>query len=839
MEKGFLSYIAEAFLDKLTSLAGQEIENCFSFKDDLERLEDTISTIKCVLLDAEEQQSKSLAVKDWLEKLKDAFYDTQDLFDDLSVEALSSQLDHKWSIVTKVRNFFLNREFGSRVKDMKKRLDVIAEERMKFHFRDQVGSHMNTKRKESYSFVRISEVVGRENDREAIIRLLMGDSEEGLHVIPVVGMGGLGKTTLAQLVYNDDRVKGYFDLRMWVCVSDDFNVKELVQRITRAATGANCDNLDMNNLNNRLLETLDGRRFLLVLDDIWCENRVEWVKLRDLLINGARGSRIVLTTRNRNVASMMGTVNSYQLAGLSEDDCWSLFGKWVFKEGESTLHPKLVKIGKEIVRKCEGVPLAIITLGGVLYLKREEDFWLFVKDNEIWKMAQRENDILPVLRLSYDQMPSYLKQCFVYCSLLPKGQVLDKETLIQLWMAQGFIQSTNWNQELEDVGGWYFNDLLSRSFFEIVHENDRGEVQKCRMHDLIHDLSKLVAGVEFIAVNSGTNNISKRIRHVSFHCHWGIEDARPLLQASKLRTLFLPFKVGNSQDSFQDILISSFSYLHVLDLSSQRIKDLPSSIGDLKHLRYLNLSGNYGITYLPASICKMRNLQTLKLLGCVQISNLPSEFGNLVSLRHLVVNTPKLSSWEKQIGGLTSLRSLRILHCDNLVSLSEEMWYLTALRTLCIHNCAKLASLPSSTTNLTALENLEIVNCPKLCLSGMCIQGLSKLKTLALRGLPKLLALPQGIEHCSNALEYLSIKDCHNLMTLPEGLRSLTSLTRLYITCCPNLLYLPEGLHHMTALQVLQIDECPHLNTRCQREIGEDWHKIAHVPDIYVDKLKM
>ncbi|GAU30405.1 hypothetical protein TSUD_364510 [Trifolium subterraneum] len=256
------------------------------------------------------------------------------------------------------------------------------------------------------------------------------------------------------------------------------------------------------------------------------------------------------------------------------------------------------------------------------------------------------------------------------------------------------------------------------------------------------------------------------------------------------------------------------------------ITHLPNSIGNMKHLRYLNLNGNIELRFLPDSICGLHFLQTLKLSGCRKISTFPRNFSHLVSLRHLVITSPNV--FEKQLGTLTSLRSLTIEHCRNLVSLTEVTQNLICLRTLRIHNCAKLTSMPSNLKNCTALENLEVVNCPKMESLDVCIANLSSLRSLTIKGLPKLKTLPVKPEFYARSLQYLFIIDCISLMTLPDCVRNLSSLMRVHIRYCPILQNLPSGFGHLTALQVLQIDGSPLLSTRCRRIAGEDWEKIAH-----------
>ena len=181
-----------------------------------------------------------------------------------------------------------------------------------------------------------------------------------------------------------------------------------------------------------LRTTLGNEIFFLVLDDMWNEDRQKWIELKTLLMNGAEGNKIVVTTRGHPVASIMGTVEAYILEGLPHVDCLSVFLKWAFNEGQEKQHPNLVKIGDDIVKKCNGVPLAARTLGSLLFSKFEQRDWLYVRDNDIWKLEQKEGDILPALRLSYEQLPSYLKCCFAYCSIFPTDRVFYNDELVDM-----------------------------------------------------------------------------------------------------------------------------------------------------------------------------------------------------------------------------------------------------------------------------------------------------------------------------------------------------------------------------------------------------------------------
>uniref|UniRef100_A0A2N9GKH8 NB-ARC domain-containing protein n=1 Tax=Fagus sylvatica TaxID=28930 RepID=A0A2N9GKH8_FAGSY len=387
----------------------------------------TVLAIKAVLFVAEERQASEQRLLIWLGELKDVLNDDENVLDEVQCQALQKKVMNRYgSTSKKVRYFFSGSnplvfpfEMAHKIKDIRKRLDDIAALKDQFNLAQGLKDRKITmhKRDMTHSFVNPSNVIGRDNDKEKIIDLLMQqDAGRNVSVIPIVGIGGLGKTTLANLVYNNEGVIHHFQLRMWVCMSEDFDVIRLIKEILKSANCKIDENMH-NQLQILLRECLKDKKFLLVLDDVWNKDRDKWIKLEELLLGAGscNGSKIIVTTQNDSVAKIMGTTTTYKLDGLSQKECLSLFVKLAFKEGEERQHPNLLKIGEDIVRKCKGVPLAVRTLACLLYSKFDESEWKFVKDNEIWNLEQTEGGILPALKLSYDQLPFRLKQCFAYC----------------------------------------------------------------------------------------------------------------------------------------------------------------------------------------------------------------------------------------------------------------------------------------------------------------------------------------------------------------------------------------------------------------------------------------
>jgi hypothetical protein len=497
-------------------------------------------------------------------------------------------------------------------------------------------------------------------------------------------------------------------------------------------------------LQTKLRELLKDKKFLLVLDDIWNEDHNKWIELRGLLIDGFKGSKIIVTTRSNLVASVMSSDSTYNLEGLSQNDCLSLFVECAFEKGEDKQRPNLLEIGNKIVKKCKGIPLAVKTLGRLLYSKVDEHEWEIVRDNEIWKLEQKESDILPALRLSYDQMPNHLKRCFAFCSLFPKDYEYVSLHLVQLWMAHGLIRemSINKRQELEDVAELYINELVSRSFFQDVEKQSPSfPCYTFKMHDLIHDLAISVSQGECSVVDLGKEGIADTVRHLSFSAKdLGQEVPKCLDNLTKVRTAMFTTKPSLS---LVEACISRFKSLRLLVLGGSSFEVLPSSIGTLRHLRYLDLSGNYIIKELPNSICKLHNLQTLGLAGCHKLERLPKDMRSMISLRFLFVKAKYTCLLEK--GSLNSLRILFVIDCPRLEVLFQGMdGCLPNLWTLVIVDCPSLTSLSLNIKYLTALETLVIVRCPKMSSLPEGTHHLTVLRKLTIRDCPELIRKCQG-----------------------------------------------------------------------------------------------
>ncbi|XP_021906425.1 putative disease resistance RPP13-like protein 1 [Carica papaya] len=632
----FLSAFLQVLFDRMASPEVLDFVRCRKLNTNLlKKLKLTLLSIYPVLNDAEEKQITDPAVKEWLDELKDAVYIAEDLLDEIAFEASRCLLEAR-------------DEADSNQKDV-------------LSLREGVGRNLITSFPTT-SLVDDYYVFGRDEEKEAMINLLLSDdaSDRNIGVVAIVGMGGVGKTTLAQLAYNDCRVNNCFEIKFWVCVSQEFDIFRITKTVLETISPGIVDIKDLNLLQVKLNETLKGKKFLIVLDDVWNENYDNWDSLRKPFSSGAQGSKIIVTTRNEGVASMMQTIPTRHLEELSESDSWLLFVKHALDNRNSEAYPNLEAVGRQIVKKCKGLPLAVKTLGGLLRSKQSLEEWNEIFESNIWDLPDDISNILPALRLSYLFLSSNLKQCFAYCAIFPKGYEFKKEELILMWMAEDLLHRPKGKKKMEDIGDEYFNHLTSRSFFQ----KSTRDKSRFIMHDLIHDLAKSVSGEFCHSFESEpSHKVGRKTRYKSFsreyHDNDKLKKLETFYEAKYLRTLLLSPSLLYKCSSIKvpNDLWQKFRCLRVLSLSNCHIKKLPDSVGNLKHLRYFDLSGTL-IESLPSTVCTLFNLQTLLLLNCYCLIELPANIGRLINLRHLYISSTKLEKLPLEMNKLKNLQTL-------------------------------------------------------------------------------------------------------------------------------------------------------------------------------------
>ncbi|KOM45403.1 hypothetical protein LR48_Vigan06g070900 [Vigna angularis] len=647
-------------IQNLQSFGQDQLATFWGVHQHTQMLSSNLSAIRAVLRDAERKQITSYAVKDWLQKLTDAAYVLDDILDECSMHFTKMHSDdgHTSCLSRLHPNDILFRfNIANRMKDITQRFHDIHEEKSRFNLEHGVTEvqTVDDDWRQTSSDITEPVVYGRDHDREQIVKFLLEDASnsEELSIFLIVGMGGLGKTTLAKQVFNDRRVCKHFDLTIWVCVSDDFNTMTILQSIIECITGQNPNLNSLEAMRKKVEEVLHGMRYLLVLDDVWNEDQEKWKQLKGKLqcARAAKGATILVTTRLEEVASTMQTHPAYRLKELPGDESWSLFKYHAFGPNREEKE-ELVAIGKEIVRNCIGLPLAIKTLGSLLRDQSEVRQWIYVKESS--SKTNEENSIMRALKLSYSNLELSLRRCFSFCAIFPKDFEIDKEELIHLWMANGFIESER-NVEVEDVGNKVWNKLYSRSFFQEAKCDEFGMVKSFKMHDLFHDLAQSIMGEECAAFVEGiplssrvhystllSSDVSSNVSFRGFkHAFKKVESLRTFLD---LRTSFV---LGNVAP------VPSNHSLRALCTGSS----LLSPLKDLTHLRYLSLTCHSKAS-LNNLICQMPKLQILKLKDSI-LRGLPKNLTQLQDLRHIVMDY--CNSVVETLPKISKLRHLRTL----------------------------------------------------------------------------------------------------------------------------------------------------------------------------------
>ncbi|XP_061991710.1 putative disease resistance protein RGA3 [Rosa rugosa] len=684
-----LTSAAGGVVSKVASLATDQLrlDIVWGFRKELNKLKESSTQMGYIIHDAaHEPGDRELRARaEWMKRLISVTYNAEDILDGLQYEVhriviKETRLDKK------ILGFFSNNpvvfrlQMALKIYNINTSLDDLNKQAPGVGLVRSNGgaaASQGMQDRETTSFFEKNEftlkdaiIVGRDEVVSNIIATLTNSNnqENILSVMAIVGLGGLGKTTLARSVTKQlkGEMEKYFDITFWVYVSNSFDVNSILRRMLESYDDATVANLSSREaLIGRLQLKLKEKRYFLVLDDVWNEDANDWDDLKRCLLQlcAAKGSSVIVTTRSAKVASIMETLRRCDLETLSDDECWSILKDRAFADPNAPIASELEGLGRNIAKKCAGLPLAAKVLGSLMRSKNSSNEWSSILESKIWQVSSNRGDnrTMPVLRLSFDNLKSPLKQCFAYCSMLEKGSSIERDNLIQLWMAQGFLHHSHDHQskqgiETEDIGNKYFDTLLENSLFQDATKDEDGVITRCKMHDLVHDVAIEVSECESFTPDFNHEMDAHEIRHVAW-IPTPILERLPETRISKLRSLFSNVQVSNTIFlKFKALRVLSFCETENQKLLDQKAEnqELPDSLGKLKHLRYLDISDTE-IEALPKSIGKLYNLQTLRLPW--DLEKCPKEIQNLINLRHFYFGEGM--KFEAEIlGRLTNLRTL-------------------------------------------------------------------------------------------------------------------------------------------------------------------------------------
>ncbi|KAJ1264609.1 hypothetical protein BS78_08G012500 [Paspalum vaginatum] len=752
---------------KLAPLVRKEYNSIVGVKKDLQELQGLVEEIGSWLETAGDISMGCGLSSRWLKQLKDITYDVDDVVDEFHLEAEKHDTDGNGgkNIVSKYlckkqKSFLIQCKSAHKINAIKKRFDAIVRQRTNLSAIANslpVGHHVRLINNNTTGEIPSLPIVdaARDQDKQHIVsKLVDTKDQQKIKVISILGLGGFGKTTLANLIFNDVNViEKHFETRLWVHVSQEFDVKKLIKKLFEAIADKDPGQHALPYMSKKISDKLTGKRFLLVLDDVWTESQIVWEKFMVYLKSGAPGSRILLTARSRRVAETVGSIDQFDLPFLSPDDSWQLFQQSLVVFPAEGLGLEFLEVGKEIVKKCGGVPLAIKALAGVLHGMEKIEEWKSMRDSNLLDVEGEEHSVSvsACLRLSYFHLSPHLKECFKICSVFPKGHEIDKEQLIDQWIAHDIITKSAGVDYLEYNGDKCFNSLLQMSFLQDVDECN-GRV-RCKMHDLVHDLARSILGDELSLVPKESTSSTNRYRYFSLiedsihrrsknifekarAIHVAVGDdfrfGKTLKNAKHLRSITVtPFHATSTSVLNEVLKIKYLRYLCISFWSSgtlpEAISDiwslqalhvtnslflhkLPESIGKLKKLRTLNLSGCKGLQNLPDSIGDCHMISCIDLWGCSNLTVLPNSIcrNNKLRLRVLRLGRTGIEKLPSRVTTLVNLECLDLCSCKCLVELPEGIEHLEKLRELNLEECGNLRAMPVGIGQLSQLQNLSV-----------------------------------------------------------------------------------------------------------------------------------
>ncbi|XP_057800200.1 putative late blight resistance protein homolog R1B-17 [Salvia miltiorrhiza] len=661
----------------------------------------------------------------------------------------------------------------------------------------------------SSSNVKESMMVGFEDVVLQLLDWLTGGNRNR-QIIPITGMGGIGKTTLARHIFEHALVNQHFDIRAWTTISQTYNVRETLREVLHQASGDSRNDLsDENELGENLYKYLWGRRYLIILDDMWS---VEvWYKIRFFFPDYNDGSRVIITTRLSNLAAELTNSNSIGMRFLDDVCSWSLFSQTVF--GDEVFPLQLEEIGKKIVGKCKGLPLSIAVIGGLLAKSELTlEYWEHIEKN-LSSIVNSENDeyCLRVLKLSYDYLPAYLKPCFLYMGTFEEDEKIKVAELMRLWVSEGFLKPII-NKSSKTIAKEYLKELVDRNLI-LVHELGAvGNIKYCKMHDLLRDLSFQEAEKQRFYYVLGQ------------HCPRGINSQRSIViprgyleenvfQLVNLRYLWARFREGFQIPSSISLLWN----LHTLivAVSSSKVMTAPVEIWKMHQLKHVDFEG-----YLPDprsghSDVMMENLETLK--GVIDFN-----------LNEEVV---------KRIPNIKKL-SIRYRH-----KVMERMKCLSYLQCL-----SKLESLRCSTEYVSDAEYLQCISFPrslkKLCfVCGKFFHLEEILEKIGSLPLLEKLTLSFGqfatrrweiVEGQFPSLKYLRLWQCVNMECWTLEGCCLPRLEQLRLWWMESLEEFPSEIGEIATLKSIELWRCSESMVVSVKKIVEEQEELQGDPPFHV-----
>uniref|UniRef100_A0A0E0MI38 AAA+ ATPase domain-containing protein n=1 Tax=Oryza punctata TaxID=4537 RepID=A0A0E0MI38_ORYPU len=652
-------------VNKLQGIITEETILILDVEEELRKLQNRMKQIQCFISDAERRGMEDSAVHNWVSWLKDAMYDADDIIDLASFEGSKLLKGHSssprkttacsgLSLLSCFSNIRVRHEIGDKIRSLNRKLEEIAKDKIFATLENTQSSHkVSTSELRKSCQIVEPNLVGKEilHASRKLVRQVLTHKKKKAYKLAIVGTGGIGKTTLAQKVFNDQKLKGSFDKHAWICVSQDYSPASVLGQLLRTIEVEHRQEESIGELQSKLESAIKDKSFFLVLDDLWQSD--VWTNLLRIPLHSAATGIILITTRQDTVAREIGVEEAHRIDLMSPAVGWELLWKSMNIQDEKKVQ-NLRDVGIEIVQKCGGLPLAIKVIARVLASKdKTENEWKKILAKNVWSMAKLPKEIRGALYLSYDDLPEHLKQCFLYCIVYPEDWTIRRDELIRMWVAEGFVE-VHTDQLLEDTAEEYYYELISRNLLQPV--GSYFDQSRCKMHDLLRQLACYLSREECYIGDPTSlvdNNMCKLRRILVITEKDMVVIPSMGKEEIKLRT----FRTQQNPLGIENTFFMRFMYLRVLDLSDLLVEKIPDCIGHLIHLRLLDLDGT-SISCLPESIGALKNLQMLHLQRCESLHSLPTAITQLYNLRRLGLNETPINQVPKGVGRLKFLNDL-------------------------------------------------------------------------------------------------------------------------------------------------------------------------------------
>ncbi|KAK9167940.1 hypothetical protein Syun_000080 [Stephania yunnanensis] len=671
--------VVNLLIEQLGALLIEEATTLLTVRAEIQDIKAELERMLAFLRDADERSEHEEAVKAWVKQVRDLAYDTEDVLDDFFY-TLSPNLHYSGfcSFVCQcgyfVHSMKARHRIASRAREIKCKVSDIAEMRARYQLNSNSfypGSTSQVKRtwhdpRGNSLLLDDSEVVGLGEAKERLVGWLV-ESRKRVTVISVFGAGGLGKTTLVKKVCDDDKVKNSFRCFAWITVSQTFRIEELLRRILVQFYDSEdlvqnkkllpfklVESMDEAKLKETLKEYLQKKRYLIVFDDVWSSDA--WVAIRYALPDSECGSRVMVTTRYRDIANYCIESHgyAYEPSTLNWGDAWTLFCRKAFKSTIDNVCPaELLDLSQKILKRCEGLPLAVVAIAGLLSTKENTVVEWSKAYKSLGSQLEKNpflNDLKMILSLSYNDLPYRLKSCFLVFGVFPEDYSIKRTRLIRLWIAERFVQREDEMSE-EEVGEGYLDELIKRSLIQVTERDCDGRVRSCRVHDILREFILLKAKEQNFCTIC-TDNMApllafNKIRRISIH-NDSCSNVLQNMDHNHTRSMFL---FGKNQQLTPGLITpkkpfsSAFRYLKLLDFDNMPMKSFPTRLLFLRYLRLRSSSASTEIKRLPRSIGLLKNLETLDLKG-TGIYELPVEILKLKNLRNLLLGYSVIEKYE-------------------------------------------------------------------------------------------------------------------------------------------------------------------------------------------------